>query len=309
MTLRDFHPAVRAWFERRFPGGASAPQERGWPAIRSGRHTLIAAPTGSGKTLAAFLWGIDELVRLGLAEVPGGIGELPDETRILYVSPLKALGNDIHKNLDEPLSGIRAELRAQGLPDVRIRTAVRSGDTPPSERQAHLRQPPHIYVTTPESLYILLTTRYGRAMLQTVRTVIVDEIHAVAEDKRGSHLALTLERLEHLVVHGVEGDVYRVDGKRTLISADEITSRPAGRAPMRIGLSATVRPIEDVARFLVGSPEGDGSNGGDGAPVETRPDCEIVDKGHVREMDLRLEVPRSPVEAIASNEVWEEVYD
>ena len=293
MTLHAFHPAVRSWFERRFPQGPSAPQARGWPAIRTGRHTLIAAPTGSGKTLAAFLWGIDELVRLGLSEEAGGSGVLPDETRILYVSPLKALGNDIHKNLDEPLSGIRAELRALGLPDVAIRTAVRSGDTPASQRQAHLRQPPHIYVTTPESLYILLTTRHGRAMLQTVRTVIVDEIHAVADDKRGSHLTLTLERLEHLVVHGVEGDVHRVDGQRAIVTGDDVASRPAGRPPVRIGLSATVRPIEDVARFLVGA----------------HPDCEIVDEGHERETDLRLEVPLSPVEAITSNEVWEEVYD
>jgi ATP-dependent Lhr-like helicase len=304
MQLDTFHPAVRSWFERRFPEGPSAPQERGWPAIRSGRHTLIAAPTGSGKTLAAFLWGIDELVRLGLSGDCGGVGELPDQTRILYVSPLKALGNDIHRNLDEPLSGIREELRALGLPDIRIRTAVRSGDTPASERAAHLRQPPHIYVTTPESLYILLTTRHGRTMLQTVRTVIVDEIHAVADDKRGSHLALTLERLEHLVVNGVDGDVHRVDGARTLISADDVASRPAGRPPVRIGLSATVRPIEEVAAFLVGSRARVTDDGS-----ADFPDCEIVDEGHVRETDLRLEVPRSPVEAIASNEVWEEVYD
>ncbi|HET7692197.1 MAG TPA: DEAD/DEAH box helicase, partial [Gemmatimonadota bacterium] len=304
MTLHAFHPAVRAWFYRRFPEGPSAPQERGWPAIRSGRHTLIAAPTGSGKTLAAFLWGIDELVRLGLSDEAGGRGALPDETRILYVSPLKALGNDIHKNLDEPLSGIRAQLRASGLPDIEIRTAVRSGDTPPSERAAHLRQPPHIYVTTPESLYILLTTRHGRAMLQTVRTVIVDEIHAVADDKRGSHLALSLERLDHLAVQGVEGDVHRIDGKRTLITAGDVRSRPAGRPPARIGLSATVRPIEDVANFLVGA---DGSGASRAATVP--PDCEIVDEGHVRDMDLRLEVPLSPVEAVASGEVWEEVYD
>ncbi len=304
MSLHAFHPAVRAWFERRFPEGPSAPQERGWPAIRSGRHTLIAAPTGSGKTLAAFLWGIDELVRLGLSEESGGRGQLPDETRILYVSPLKALGNDIHKNLDEPLSGIRAELRGSGLPDVEIRTAVRSGDTPSSERAAHLRQPPHIYVTTPESLYILLTTRHGRAMLQTVRTVIVDEIHAVADDKRGSHLSLSLERLDHLVVHGVEGDVHRVDGKRTLITAGDVRSQPAGRPPVRIGLSATVRPIEEVANFLVGA-HGNGPSSATTAP----PDCEIVDEGHVRDMDLRVEVPLSPVEAVASGEVWEEVYD
>ena len=193
-----------------------------------------------------------------------------------------------------------------GLADIRIRTAVRSGDTPASERAAHLRQPPHIYVTTPESLYILLTTRHGRAMLQTVRTVIVDEIHAVADDKRGSHLALTLERLDHLVIHGVEGDAHRVDGKRTLISLDDVASRPAGRAPVRIGLSATVQPIEDIARFLVGA---DGSCGVEAVGTPRVPDCEVVDEGHVRETDLRLEVPRSPVEAIASNEVWEEVYD
>ena len=266
----------------------------------AGRDLCGKAKTGSGKTLAAFLWGIDELVRLGLSDEAGGAGALPDETRILYVSPLKALGNDIHKNLEEPLTGIREELRALGLPDLAIRTAVRTGDTPASERQAHLRQPPHIYVTTPESLFILLTTRHGRAMLQTVRTVIVDEIHAVADDKRGSHLALTLERLDHLATRGVEGDVHRVDGARTIVALEDVATRPAGRPPVRIGLSATVRPIEDVARFLVGS---HAAGNGDGA------DCAIVDAGHVREMDLRLEVPLSPVEAIASSEVWEEVYD
>ncbi|HVR42943.1 MAG TPA: DEAD/DEAH box helicase, partial [Thermoanaerobaculia bacterium] len=253
MPMEGFHPTVRRWFEARFPEGPTAPQRRGWPAIRSGRHTLIAAPTGSGKTLAAFLAAIDELVRLGLDPAAGGRGTLPNETRVVYVSPLKALGNDIAKNLAEPLAGIRNELTRMGLPDVEIRTAVRTGDTPPAERQAHLRNPPHLYVTTPESLYILLTTRRGREMLETVRTVIVDEIHAVADDKRGSHLALTLERLEDLVVHG-----------------------PAGRPPVRIGLSATVRPIEEVARFLVGAPRVSGD--------EVARDCVVVDEGHVREM-------------------------
>ncbi len=300
MTLDTFHPAVRAWFERRFPAGPSAPQTAGWPAIRSGRHTLIAAPTGSGKTLAAFLWGIDELVRLGL-EAPGAI--LPDETRILYVSPLKALGNDIAKNLQEPLAGIREELVTTRLPDVDIRVAVRTGDTPPSERQAQLRRPPHIFVTTPESLYILLTTRRGREMLQTVRTVIVDEIHAVADDKRGSHLALTLERLDHLATHGAAADFDR--HARPAQGALELPAAPpagphAGRPVARIGLSATVQPIEDVARFLVGARN---------VAESGAPDCAVVNEGHVRAMELEVEVPGSPLEAVASAEVWDELYD
>jgi ATP-dependent Lhr-like helicase len=306
MTLDRFHPAVRAWFEQRFPAGPSAPQRAGWPAIRSGTHTLIAAPTGSGKTLAAFLWGIDELIRLGL-DSPGGI--LPDETRVIYVSPLKALGNDIAKNLREPLDGIRAELRSMGLPDVEIRVAVRTGDTPPAERQAHLRKPPHLFVTTPESLYILLTTRRGREMLQTARTVIVDEIHAVADDKRGSHLALTLERLDHLTTLGAGGDhppSPRPDSSDARAQADLDLAVPerngphAGRPPGRIGLSATVRPIEAVARFLVGAR----NVGPDGTA-----DCVIVDEGHVRAMELAVEIPGTPLEAVASAETWEELYD
>ncbi|MDX1623652.1 MAG: DEAD/DEAH box helicase [Gemmatimonadota bacterium] len=266
MPLKPFHPAVRTWFERAFPGGPSAPQAGGWPAIRSGEDVLISAPTGSGKTLAAFLSAIDELVHLGLSEEAGSPGALPDETRVVYVSPLKALGNDIAKNLQAPLAGIRTELAAAGHPDVEIRTAVRTGDTPASERRAHLERPPHLFVTTPESLYILLTTRRGRAMLRTTRTVIVDEIHAVADDKRGSHLALTLERLDRLV----------------------------GRRPQRIGLSATVKPIGTVARFLAGN--------------EAR-EIAVIDEGHARETELAIEIPESPLEALLSNEAWEEIYD
>jgi ATP-dependent Lhr-like helicase len=192
MALQDFHPAVARWFERRF-GAPTAAQLAAWPHLRAGRDTLVAAPTGSGKTLTAFLAALDDLVRRGVA------GELPDETAVLYVSPLKALSNDIRANLEEPLAGIRAELAAQGLPDVAIRTAVRTGDTPQRERQQVLRRPPHILVTTPESLYVLLGSLSGRRMLSSVRTVIVDEIHALAANKRGSHLALSLERLQNVV--------------------------------------------------------------------------------------------------------------
>ena len=183
-----FHPAVAAWFEKSFAAPTAA-QAQAWPAIRSGRNVLIAAPTGSGKTLAAFLAAIDALVRQGLK------GELPDETQVVYVSPLKALSNDIQRNLEAPLAGITEALRAQGLPQTEIRTWVRTGDTPQGERDRMRRRPPHIIVTTPESLYILLGSESGRAMLKTTRTVIVDEIHALAPNKRGSHLALSLERL------------------------------------------------------------------------------------------------------------------
>ncbi|HUC73384.1 MAG TPA: DEAD/DEAH box helicase, partial [Stellaceae bacterium] len=255
----SFHPAVAAWFERSFATPTAA-QAEAWPAIQAGRHVLIAAPTGSGKTLAAFLAALDGLVRQGLA------GELRDETQIVYVSPLKALSNDIRKNLEAPLAGIREELRAQGLADVEIRSWVRTGDTPAGERQQMGRRPPHIVVTTPESLYILLGSQSGRAMLKTTRTVIVDEIHAVAANKRGSHLAVSLERLSDL----------------------------AGDKLLRIGLSATQKPIETVARFLVGA-------GGE--------ECTIVDTGHRRARDLAIEVPSSPLEAVMSGDVWHEVYD
>src|SRR5437660_7799830 len=186
-----FHPAVAGWFAQNFAAPTPA-QAKAWPAIKAGRHVLIAAPTGSGKTLAAFLAAIDDLVRQGLT------GTLPDETQIVYVSPLKALSNDIQRNLVAPLAGIRERLRAQRLPDIEIRTWVRTGDTSSSERERMRRRPPHVIVTTPESLYILLGSQSGRAMLATTRTVIVDEIHALAPNKRGSHLALSLERLEAL---------------------------------------------------------------------------------------------------------------
>src|SRR5438046_1603895 len=215
--LSLFHPAVAAWFQRNFAAPTGA-QERAWPAIQAGRHVLVAAPTGSGKTLAAFMAAIDALVRRGV-DTP-----LPDETFVVYVSPLKALSNDIQKNLAAPLTGIREELRAGGFSDVDIRTLVRTGDTPQAERAGMRKRPPHIVVTTPESLYVLLGSTSGRKMLATTRTVIVDEIHALAGNKRGSHLALSLERLAAL------------------------TARP----PVRIGLSATQKPIEDIARFLVG---------------------------------------------------------
>ncbi len=270
--LARFHPAVAGWFQTAL-GEPTAPQQLGWPSIQERRHTLIAAPTGSGKTLAAFLAAIDELVRRGLNSGLGGAlgGELEDATSVLYVSPLKALSNDIQRNLEEPLRGIGEELRALGLPEVGIRTMVRTGDTPPGERTAMLRRPPHILVTTPESLYILLTSEGGRRMLRTVRTVIVDEIHALVADKRGSHLALSLERLAALTGEGL----------------------------VRIGLSATQRPIADVARFLVGT-----------ANLDDRgePRCAIVDVGHARELELAILLPGSPLEAVMSGEVWEEVF-
>ncbi|HWG80420.1 MAG TPA: DEAD/DEAH box helicase, partial [Stellaceae bacterium] len=259
-----FHPAVAAWFGQSFAAPTPA-QAEAWPAIKDGRHVLIAAPTGSGKTLAAFLAAIDGLVRQGLD------GGLPDETQIVYVSPLKALSNDIQKNLAVPLAGIRAALREQGLPEIEIRTWVRTGDTPQGERDRARRRPPHIVVTTPESLYILLGSESGRKMLATTRTVIVDEIHAVAANKRGAHLALSLERLDAL----------------------------CGNRLLRVGLSATQKPIEDVARFLVGAGRGDGPP----------PACRIIDTGHRRARDLAIEVPSAPLESVMSAEVWTQVYD
>jgi ATP-dependent Lhr-like helicase len=261
MPLAAFHPAVARWFQQRFPSPTAA-QAAAWPAIRSGRHTLVAAPTGSGKTLTAFLAAIDALVREGVEE-----GGLPDKTTVVYVSPLKALSNDIHINLEAPLEGIRAELEKLGLPDVEIRTAVRTGDTPQAERERMRRKVPHILVTTPESLYVMLGSDSGRAMLADARTVIVDEIHAIAASKRGSHLALSLERLEALC------------------------ERPL----TRIGLSATQKPIEDVARFLIGARD--------------RGDCTIVDVGHSRPRDLAIEVPPVPLETVMSNDMWELVYN
>jgi ATP-dependent Lhr-like helicase len=266
-----FHPAVSRWFDRTFPA-ATEPQLQAWPEIKKQRHTLIAAPTGSGKTLAAFLSAIDDLVRLAVA------GKLDDSTHVIYVSPLKALSNDVQRNLQVPLEGIEAELKALGLPEAKIRTLVRTGDTPASERTAMTKRPPHVVVTTPESLYILLTSEGGRRVLETARTLILDEIHAVVGDKRGSHLALSVERLEQLVRRHSEG--------RSSLT--------------RIGLSATQRPIEEVARFLVGA----GS-----LNIDNTTNCSIIDTGHARKLDIAIELPESPLQAVMSGEVWEEVYD
>ncbi|HUC16382.1 MAG TPA: DEAD/DEAH box helicase [Acetobacteraceae bacterium] len=261
---RLFHPAVAAWFTGRFAAPTLA-QAEAWPAIRADRHTLIAAPTGSGKTLAAFLAAIDALLRQGLE------GTLPDATQVVYVSPLKALSNDVQRNLEAPLAGIREALRTRGLPDIEIRTWVRTGDTPPGERERMRRRPPHIVVTTPESLYILLGSESGRAMLATTRWVIVDEIHAMAASKRGAHLTLSLERLAAL-------------------TDDKL---------LRIGLSATQNPIAAIADLLVGA-------AADGTPA-AKP--VIIDAGHQRARDLALELPASPLEAVMSADVWTQVYD
>ena len=265
----DFHPVVATWFRRHFDAPTDA-QHAGWRHIASGRDTLISAPTGSGKTLAAFLAGIDVLVRKAEA------GTLEDVTEIVYVSPLKALGNDIRRNLEAPLEEIRAIADELGYDLSSIRTAVRSGDTTPSERQSIVRRPPHILITTPESLFLLVTAERGRATLQHAHTVIVDEIHALARDRRGSHFALTMARLDQLIIAA------------------------GGARPARIGLSATQRPIEEIAAFLVGS---------DRLDPDGRPDCTIVDLGHQRDIELAVEVPPSELEAVASGEQWGEMYD
>jgi ATP-dependent Lhr-like helicase len=267
MSFSRFHPIVQQWFTSTLGPPAPA-QLRGWEAIHDGRHTLIAAPTGSGKTLAAFLCAFDGLLNEGLrlSSGQGLAGPLPDEVRIVYVSPLKALSADIQKNLAEPRSGIRRLASEAGLDAPHITSAVRTGDTTAAERAAMLRTPPHILVTTPESLYLLLTSDRSRAMLRTATTVIVDEIHAVIGTRRGAHLALSLERLQ------------------------QVAEKPL----LRIGLSATQKPIEKVARFLVGTQSAD---------------CAIVDEGHRREMDIGVEIPRSPLDAVMSHEVWSEYYD
>jgi ATP-dependent helicase Lhr and Lhr-like helicase len=286
MPLPQFHPAVQAWFNEAFPNGATQAQLDAWPAIAGGGHALIAAPTGSGKTLAAFLAAIDSLMREGAS------GQLRDVTRVVYVSPLKALSNDIQRNLDAPLAGISAELIRLGLQAPAIRAMVRTGDTSQAERAMMRRVPPHILVTTPESLYLLLTSASGREMLSHVRTVIVDEIHAVAQTKRGAHLALTLERL---------------------------AANAAGPV-QRIGLSATQKPIEEVAQFLVGvgGGKGDRSIFSPGHPqvdafdekIDLSPfPMTIVNTGHIRDRDLALVMPPAPLESVMSGEVWATVYD
>ncbi|HKE19332.1 MAG TPA: DEAD/DEAH box helicase [Kofleriaceae bacterium] len=262
-VLERFHPLVRRWFSERF-GGPTAPQTAGWPAIASGRDTLIAAPTGSGKTLAAFLACLDDLLRRALA------GGLPDATQVVYISPLKALSNDVHRNLEAPLAELGELAAREGLAMPPIRVMVRTGDTPAGERGKMARRPPHILVTTPESLYILLTAERSRAALSQTRTVIVDEIHAVAGDKRGAHLALSLERLDRLVVQA------------------------GGARPVRVGLSATQRPIELIGRMLVGA---------------GRPEPHIVDAGWARHIDLALEMTDDELGAVASHEQFGRVYD
>ncbi len=257
--LKTFHPLVSEWFAERF-GQPTEPQLQGWPPIRQGGDTLICAPTGSGKTLAAFLICLDDLVRRAADDV------LPEETLVVYVSPLKALTNDVRKNLELPLAELVARANQRLTPLAPIRTAVRTGDTTTAERQRMLRKPPHVLVTTPESLFILLTAEKSRALFGNVSTVIVDEIHAVANSKRGSHLMLTLARLDALVAEG------------------------GNRKPQRIGLSATVRPLERIANFL--------------SPTAT-----IVDVGSRRPMGLAVEIPSDELGAVASGEMWAEIYD
>jgi len=283
MSLAPFHPVLQRWFSETI-GTPTTVQLRGWEAIREKKHTLIAAPTGSGKTLAAFLTALDELY------VEGTQNELPDEVRVVYVSPLKALSADIHKNLAEPRRGIKRIAEDLGLEAPRITAAVRTGDTTASERAAMLRKPPHILVTTPESLYLLLTAERSREMLRTARTVIVDEIHAVIGTRRGAHLGITLERLQ------------------------QVAEQPL----RRIGLSATQKPIEEVAKYLVGvgSREwGVDTKANADDPLSDpllptpHPPVTIIDEGHRRTIDLAIEIPRSEVETVMSNEVWEDYYN
>jgi ATP-dependent Lhr-like helicase len=268
------HPVVREWFVGKF-GTPTSPQELGWPPILAARPTLISAPTGSGKTLAAFLICIDKLIRQAID------GSLAAATAVVYVSPLKALSNDVQKNLEMPLREIQELALARGYLCPPIRTAVRTGDTLPAERRAMLKRPPHILVTTPESLYILLTAEKSRNNLRAVETVIVDEIHAVADDKRGAHLTLTLERLDALVC-----------GENRLSPGALIIGR--AQPPLRIGLSATQNPIELVASFLGG---------------RRGPEVSIVQVGQHRRLDLAIEVPGDELGSVATNAIWDDIYE
>jgi ATP-dependent Lhr-like helicase len=264
-VLETFHPIVRRWFRERF-AAPTEPQARAWPAIAAGEDVLVSAPTGSGKTLAAFLAALDRLFRDALA------GALPDATRVVYVSPLRALSNDVERNLLVPLAGLSEAACAAGLPAPALRVALRTGDTAAARRQAIVRRPPHVLVTTPESLYLLLTAERGRVLLASVETLIVDEIHSVARDKRGAHLALSMERLEAL----------------------------ARRRPQRIGLSATVEPLDEMARFLVGA---------DRVDADGRPHCTRIEVDRLRPLDLGIEIPDEPLSSVASNELWASTYD
>ncbi len=270
-SLASFHPIIARWFQETICKPTDV-QTASWPALCSGEHALIAAPTGSGKTLAAFLASIDSLFQQAISNV------LADHTQILYVSPLKALSNDVQKNLRRPLSEISGNALSAGLLLPEIRVEVRTGDTPPKIRQDMLRRCPHILISTPESLFLLLTARKSREILRTVRTVIVDEIHALAGNKRGSHVALSLERLD-AVTH---------------------------TKPNRIGLSATQKPLEAIARFLTGGTRHVSANR---KPVWTPAPCHLVDMGQHREMDLAIETPRDELGAIATNSIWADVYD
>jgi len=340
-VVASFHPAVRTWFERKFRAPTDA-QALGWPVIISGRDTLISAPTGSGKTLAAFLVSIDRLIREAEQE------PLTDEVHVLYISPLKALSNDIRRNLEDPLAEIERVSLELGYAARGIRTALRTGDTTQAERQEIVKKPPHILITTPESLYLMLTAERSREILRTVKTVIVDEVHALLRDKRGSHLALSLARLDHVVTSA--SPLSRGEVAERGVSAGEgsgVRVRPA-----RIGLSATVKPIEEAARFLVGADRvvngeaphtlrGSGSSAAqhsqttfagryqDG-PLSAQglsltsspdpvlgtqhsapgtPDCTIVNTGHQRDLEIEIEIPPTDLEAVASGEQWRDMYD
>ncbi|MDE0215014.1 MAG: DEAD/DEAH box helicase, partial [bacterium] len=268
-----FHPAVAAWFERRFPGGATEAQARGWPAIASGQDTLIAAPTGSGKTLAGFLIAIDNLYKRHAAGQT-----VAKASQVVYVSPLKALATDIAENLERPLAEIAEVARAQGFEPPPLTVAVRTGDTPAHTRATMIKKPANFVVTTPESLYLLVTAAKSREVLHTVETVIVDEIHATARDKRGSHLALTLERLEHA----------------------------ADTRPTRIGLSATQHPIGTIADLLTGIPANRSDNGVDAQPGAG---CTIVDTSHQRNLDIALELIDDELEAVVSHAQMDQILD